>query len=98
MILTELQVIDEEGDVPIRRMRCLGYTRAPLARWPAGAAMRERYRLLLPRDTAPGAYELRVRAWDAGPPWVRLPAQGPAVRDSDATVRVGTFTVRAPRG
>jgi len=61
--LTEIAIIDEDGDAVVQRLRPLGYTFAPPESWPDSTVVRETYRLALPVDLLPGRFEVVVRPW-----------------------------------
>ena len=78
--------------------RMIGYLIQPVADWPAGAVVRETYRLALPRDLPAGAYALGVRIehLDGERVWSARP-DDPDVADNDSTLVLAHLVVRRGR-
>jgi hypothetical protein len=65
----------------------------PTSAWEPGQTFRDDYRIAVPADLAPGAYELRVGLYRLGD-FARLPVQGPAGRVTDSAITLGQAQVQ----
>jgi hypothetical protein len=65
----------------------------PTSAWEPGQIFRDDYRIAVPVDLAPGAYELRVGLYRLGD-FARLPVQGPAGRVVDSAIILGQAQVQ----
>lgn len=92
--MIQLMLMDEGGRTVFSVVRHLGYLLYPVAEWPAGATVRETYRLVIPSDTAPGVYALgmRVAWWREGPLALSRP-DDPRLSETGLVVPLARFTV-----
>jgi len=90
-LLERLELVDAQGRVVDAHTRVLGYVVSPVADWPAGAALAERYALFPGVDLAPGSYHVRLRL-------ARLGATTPVhIEPALAALDLGAFEVPEAR-
>jgi len=96
--MIQLMLRDAEGRTVFSVIRHLGYLLYPVAEWPAGATVRETYRMVIPPNIPPGVYALgmRVAWWREGPLALSQP-DDPRISESGLVVPLARFTVTSPR-
>lgn len=95
--MIQFMLMDGGGRTVFSVIRHLGYLLYPVAEWPAGATVRETYRLVVPSHIPPGVYSLGMRVgwWREGPIALSLP-DDPRLSESGLVVPLEDFTVTPP--
>ena len=92
-----LGAYDASGRMVLQQIRHFGYAVDPLAAWPLGADMFERYRLLVPDDVPAETYSLTASlGWARGAETNLSQPDDPAIR-AQGMVVLGRFAVNATR-